>query len=390
MLLIRRNNRTKSDMKLLFASDTLKGSLSSREAALLLDKAAKSVFPDAETMLVTMADGGEGTVDAVLDASRGKKETCLVHDPLMGMTEAYYAGIKGDLAVMEMAAASGLTLIDGSLRDAKHTTSYGTGEMILDAVEKGYKYIAIGIGGSATNDGGMGFLRALGAKFYDDGGRELAGRGIDLCSLSAIDLSGLDDRLMDISFTVMSDVTNPLTGENGATMVYGPQKGADEETLKMLEDGMCRYRDILNSLTGIDCDNVPGAGAAGGMGAAMYAVLGAEMRSGIETILDLVGFDKKLEGTDLVVTGEGRADGQSASGKVIQGVGMRAKAAGVPAVALVGTVGDGWEAVLSCGISRIFCIKDEDMSLEYAMENAKDLYYDTALRIFESYKDGSL
>lgn len=377
-------------MKLLFATDSLKGSLSSKEAALLLDKAARSVLGDIETVLISMADGGEGTVDAVLDASGGKRESCLVHDPLMGMVEASYAGVKGELAVMEMAAASGLPLIEGSMKDARYTTSYGTGEMILDAVEKGYKYIAMGLGGSATNDGGMGMLRALGAKFYNEDGKELEGRGIDLCSLEAIDLSELDERLNDISFTVMSDVTNTLTGENGATMVYGPQKGADEETLKMLEAGMCKYRDILNVLTGIDCDNVTSAGAAGGMGAAMYAVLGAEVRSGIEAILDLVGFDKKLVGTDLVITGEGRADSQSVNGKVMQGVGQRAKKAGVPAVGLVGSLGDGWEAVLSCGISRLFYIKDDDMSLEYAIENAERLYYDMAVRLFEEYKDGSL
>lgn len=377
-------------MKLLFATDSLKGSLSSKEAALLLDKASRSVLGDIDTVLISMADGGEGTVDAVLDASGGKKEICRVHDPLMGMVEAAYAGIKGELAVMEMAAASGLPLIKGLMRDARYTTSYGTGEMILDAVEKGYKYIAMGLGGSATNDGGMGMLRALGAKFYDENGKELEGRGVDLCSLEAIDLSGLDERLNDICFTVMSDVTNTLTGENGATMVYGPQKGADEKTLKMLEEGMCKYRDILNVLTGIDCDNVTSAGAAGGMGAAMYAVLGAEVRSGIEAILDLVGFDRKLEGTNLVITGEGRADSQSVNGKVMQGVGLRAKKAGVPAVGLVGSLGDGWEAVLSCGINRLFCIKDDDMSLEYAIENAERLYYDMAVRLFKEYKDGSL
>ena len=377
-------------MKLLFASDSLKGSLSSKEAALLLDKAAGTVFREVDTVLISMADGGEGTVDAVLDASGGKRETCIVHDPLMGMTEATYAGIKGELAVMEMAAASGLTLVEGYLMDARRTTTYGTGEMILDAVEKGYKYIAMGLGGSATNDGGTGCLRALGAKFYDERGRELQGRGMDLARIRAIDLSGLDDRLMDISFTVMSDVNNPLCGENGATMVYGAQKGADSEALSELEEGMCNYRDILNVLTGINCDNVNGAGAAGGLGAAMYAVLGAEIRSGIDTILDLVSFDKKLEGTDLVVTGEGRADSQSVNGKVMQGVGKRAKAAGVPAVGIVGSVGDGWESVLSCGISRIICLKDDDMSLEYALENAKKLYFDAALRVFEDYRDGCL
>ena len=377
-------------MKLLFASDSLKGSLSSKEAALLLDKAARSVFREPDTVLISMADGGEGTVDAVLDASGGKRETCIVHDPLMGMTEASYAGIKGELAVMEMAAASGLTLIEGYLTDARRTTTYGTGEMILDAVEKGYKYIAMGLGGSATNDGGTGCLKALGAKFYDERGRELDGRGMDLARIKAIDLSGLDERLMDISFTVMSDVTNPLCGENGATMVYGPQKGADAKALSELEQGMCNYRDILNKLTGINCDNVNGTGAAGGLGAAMYAVLGAEIRSGVETILELVSFDKKLKGADLVVTGEGRADAQSVNGKVMQGVGKRAKAAGVHAVGLVGSVGDGWESVLSCGISRIVCLKDDDMSLEYAMENAKTLYYNAALRIFEDYRDGCL
>ena len=360
------------------------------ETAELLDKAAREVFRDVETVKVPMSDGGEGLIDAVIAASGGSKEIVTVHDPLMGMIEAPYALVKGKLAVIEMAAASGLPLVEGSLRDPRYTSTYGTGELIRAALDSGCEYIVMGIGGSATNDGGMGALRALGAKFLDEKGRELDGRGIDLTKLAAIDLSELDERIADVSFTVMCDVTNPLCGPNGATWVYGPQKGGTPEILEELESGMEKYRDLLYEVTGHDCDNVMGAGAAGGFGAAAYAVLGAELRSGIETMLGMLKFDEKLEGVDIVVTGEGRADGQSVSGKVMQGVARRAEAKGIPVIGLVGSLGEGWEEILKCGVSRLICITGGDVSVEEAMAEPKKHYYEAARRMFETYKDGSL
>ena len=377
-------------MKLLFASDSLKGSLSSMQTADLLDKAAREVFRNVETIKVPMSDGGEGLIDAVIAASGGKREIVTVHDPLMGLIEAPYAIVKGKLAVIEMAMASGLPLIDGSMRDPRYTTSYGTGELIRHALDSGCEYIVMGIGGSATNDGGMGALRALGAKFLDERGRELEGRGIDLTKLVAIDLSELDERIQDVSFTVMCDVTNPRCGPNGATWVYGPQKGGTPEMLEELEAGMEKYRDLLYEVTGHNCDNVIGAGAAGGFGAASYAVLGAELRSGIDTMLGMLKFDDKLEGVDLVITGEGCADKQSVHGKVMQGVARRAEAKGIPVIGLVGSLGEGWEEVLKCGISRLICITGGVVSAEEAMADPEKHYYDAALRMFETYKDGSL
>lgn len=360
------------------------------ETAELLDKAAREVFRDVETIKVPMSDGGEGLIDAVIAASGGRRVVAEVHDPLMGIIEADYAVVKDKLAVIEMAKASGLPLIDGSLRDPRYTSTYGTGELIRHALDNGCEYIVMGIGGSATNDGGMGALRALGARFLDEKGRELEGRGIDLTSLAAIDLSELDERIQDSSFTVMCDVTNPLCGPAGATFVFGPQKGGTPEILEELEGGMEKYRDLLLEVTGHDCDNVMGAGAAGGFGAAAYAVLGAELRSGIETMLGMLKFDEKLEGVDIVITGEGRADSQSVHGKVMQGVARHAEAKGIPVIGLVGSLGDGWEEILSCGVSRLVCITGGDITPEMAMSEPRRYYYEAARRMFETYIDGSL
>ena len=374
-------------MKFVFASDSFKGSLDSSRTAELLNEAAREVFGDAETVSIPLADGGEGTVDAVLASSDAKAVTVTVHGPLMDRTDAKYALFDDGRAVIEMAAASGLTLVPEDRRDPLAATSTGTGELLLDALEKGARDISIAIGGSATNDGGMGFMRALGAAFFDEDGNELEGRGSDLARVAHIDLSCLDKRLSRARLGVMCDVDNPLTGENGATYVYGPQKGADEAALAELERGMQNYRDRIYDLTGIDCDSVPGAGAAGGIGAALYALLGAELKPGIETVLDLAGFDKAIEGADMVITGEGRADFQSLRGKAMQGVAGRAKEKGVPVTAIVGSLGEGWEGLFSCGIEKIIPLAHGSISTEDAMERAEELYYDTALKFFRSYRD---
>ena len=369
-------------MKFLFASDSFKGTLSSRRTAELLTRAAQEIFPGCECRCLEVADGGEGTTEAVLSAAGGRRMEAMVCGPLWERRKACYAALDGRRAVMEMAAASGLPLVPAELRDPRNTTSYGTGEVIRDALDKGFRDLSIAIGGSATNDGGIGCMRALGVRFLDEDGNELSGCGGDLIKIRSIDRSGLDPRLRDTHVTVMCDVTNPLCGENGATRTFGKQKGGTPEILDELEAGMENYRELLRREFGIDMDEEPGAGAAGGLGAALLSFLRAELRSGIETVLDLIEFDKKLEGVSLVVTGEGRADWQSAFGKVMQGVGRRCLRQGVPAVAIVGSMGDGAEQIFDYGIESMITTVNGVMPLEEALERAEELYLGAARRLF--------
>ena len=337
-------------MKLLFASDSFKGSLTSEKTVELLGRAAREVFGECECSGVPVADGGEGTVEAVIAAEQGGRVSVKVHGPLMEEAESFYGAFDGDKAVIEMAAASGLPMVPEELRNPLNTTTYGTGELILDALKRGYRDISIAIGGSATNDGGMGCARALGVKFLDAEGRELEGFGRDLARVSSIDVSGLDERIKQSKITVMCDVTNPLCGKDGATWTFGKQKGATHEIQEELEAGMCSYRDVIRESFGIDCDELPGAGAAGGLGAALKVFLGGEMKSGIETVLELIRFDERLEGVDLVVTGEGRTDWQSCFGKVMQGVGMHARVKGIPVLGLSGSLGKNAMDICGCGV----------------------------------------
>ena len=376
------------EMKLLFASDTFKGSLTSKQTIDLLTRAAHDVFGDCETAGVPVADGGEGTVEAVIAAQNGRIISCRVHDPLMNETEASYGVFDEDCAVIEMSAASGLTLVPQNLRDPRNTTTYGTGELILDALDKGYRKLSIAIGGSATNDGGMGCLRALGGRFLDIGGRDLDGSGRDLINVSSIDMSGLDERINDCSITIMCDVKNPLCGKDGATMIFGGQKGADDVIKEELEAGMCNYRDVIKRTFGIDPDAIPGAGAAGGLGAALFVFLKGSMRSGIETVLDLIRFDERLKDVDIVVTGEGRTDAQSCFGKVMQGIGMRAGSRGIPVLGLSGSLGEGAMEICKYGISSLMTTVNAPMSLENAVINAETLYYEAAVRMFRFIKTG--
>ena len=375
-------------MKLLFASDSFKGSLTSEKTVELLQRAAREVFGACECSGVPVADGGEGTVEAVITAEQGEQVTVKVHGPLMEETESFYGIFDQDKAVIEMAAASGLPMVPEELRNPLNTTSFGTGELILDALKRGYRDISIAIGGSATNDGGMGCARALGVKFLDQNGNELEGFGRDLAKVASIDISGLDERVKSAKITVMCDVTNPLCGKDGATWTFGKQKGATPEIQEELEKGMCSYRDVIKETFGIDCDEIPGAGAAGGLGAALRVFLKGEMKSGIETVLELIRFDERLEGVDLVVTGEGRTDWQSCFGKVMQGVGMHAKAKGVPVLGLSGSLGKNAMDICDCGISSLMTTVNAPMPLSEALERAEELYYEGALRMFRFVKTG--
>ena len=291
-------------------------------------------------------------------------------------------------AIIEMAAASGLTLVPAEQRDPESASSYGTGELIQDALARGYRDVSVAIGGSATNDGGMGCARALGVRFLDEDGRELEGFGRDLIHVRTIDMTGMDPRVKECSITVMCDVTNPLCGEDGATWTFGAQKGATPQMQRELEKGMCNYRDVIRELSGVDCDQVPGAGAAGGLGAALSVFFGGRMKSGIETVLDLIRFDDRLQGVDLVVTGEGRTDWQSCYGKVMQGIGLRAKSRGIPVLGLSGCLGRGAMDICAYGISSLMTTVNAPMTLEEALENAQQLYYEGAVRMLRFIKTG--
>ena len=375
-------------MKLLFASGSFKGTLSSEKTVELLTRAAHEVFGSCETFGVPVADGGEGTTDAVILARKGERVYTEVHGPLMETVRAYYGKLDGNEAILEMAQASGLPMVPEALRNPLNTTTFGTGELVLAAINAGYTDLSIAIGGSATNDGGMGFAGALGVRFYDADGNILEGKGSELEKVAHIDTAGIPENVKNARFTVMCDVTNPLSGPDGATYTFGKQKGGTPEILDRLEKGMENYRSVIIREFGIDPNETPGTGAAGGLGAALKIFFNAEMKSGIETVLDLIDFDGLLEGCDLVVTGEGRTDWQSCFGKVMQGVGDRAKKHDIPAVALCGGLGKGYDGIYEHGIDSIMTTVDGPMPLQEALDRAEDLYYKGAVRLFRMVRAG--
>ena len=375
-------------MKAVIAIDSLKGSLTSLEAGDAIREGILRVHPDAQVQVRPLADGGEGTTDAVILARKGQKVYEEVHGPLMETVKAYYGRLSDKEAILEMAQASGLPMVPEELRNPLNTTTYGTGELVKAALDAGYTDISIAIGGSATNDGGMGFASALGVRFFDADGNVLEGKGSELEKVAHIDVSGLDERAKSAHFTVMCDVTNPLCGKDGATFTFGKQKGGTPEILERLEKGMCNYRDVIIKEFGINPDDTPGTGAAGGLGAALKIYLNAEMKSGIETVLDLIDFDSILNGVDLVVTGEGRTDWQSCFGKVMQGVGDRAKKYDIPVTALCGGLGKGYDQIYEHGIDSIMTTVDSPMPLAKALEKAEDLYYKGAIRMFRMVRAG--
>ena len=365
--------------RFVFASDSLKGTLSSADAAHLLGAAAERHFPGCSWVAVPMADGGEGTVDALLAACGGEKIRAVVEDPLGRPVEASYAMLPGGRAVIEMAAASGLTLLAPGERDPRATSSYGTGQLILDALTRGARDVTVALGGSATNDGGMGLARALGARLLDAEGTELAGIGSDLGRVACVDVSGMNPLVAGASFHTMCDVDNPLVGPEGASLVFGPQKGASPEIAHGLDDGMRNWARVLEETFGRSFD-VPGAGAAGGLGAACLAFLGAEPVSGVARVLDLVGFGDLLAEADLCVTGEGHADAQTAHGKVVSGVAAACARAGVPCVAVVG--GMSADAAKMPGVAAMMPAAIDAMPLEQTLARAEELYTLAAERLF--------
>jgi glycerate kinase len=303
-----------------------------------------------------LADGGEGLVEALVRAGHGEFVGAEVTDPLGRPITARYGMLPDGTGVIEMAAASGLPLLSRAERDPMKATTYGTGQLLKDALDRGTKRVVLGIGGSATVDGGTGMAEALGARFLDADGNMLGGGGEILSRIVRIDMSGLDRRVKDVSITVACDVTNPLTGPTGAAVVYGPQKGATPEQVKVLDAGLANLARIVRVQLGLEVETIPGAGAAGGLGAGLMAFLGARLERGIEIVRRAVGLDARVAGADLVLTGEGRADGQSAYGKVVSGVADAAKAAHVPVILLAGSIGDGADALYERGVSAVFSI----------------------------------
>lgn len=365
--------------RFVFASDSLKGTLSSSDAARLLGAAARRHFPECACAFVPMADGGEGTVAALVAACNGELRRARVSDPLGRPVDATYGVLPGGRAVIEMAAASGLPLLAPSERNPLLTTTYGTGELIRAALDGGARDVTLAIGGSATNDGGAGCMRALGARFLDAGGRELPGRGADLARVASVDLSGFDPRVASAEFHLMCDVDNPLVGPHGASAVYGPQKGATPAMVAELDAGMAGYARVLAATFGRDFD-VPGAGAAGGLGAGAMAFLRARASSGIARVLELTRFSEVLAGANLCVTGEGHADAQTARGKVVAGVAAACSEAGVPCVALVG--GMSADATDGAGVAAWVPTAIDAMPLDEALSRAEELYALAAERLF--------
>lgn len=380
--------KEEKSMRILFASDSFKGTISSEESITMLSEAAEKIFPGCETIGVPVADGGEGTVKAVVEAAKGTYRQRKVCGPLMEEIQAFYGVIREEAAVIEMAAASGLPLVPVNLRNPLNTSTYGTGQLIQDALDQGLKKLSIAIGGSATNDGGMGAMRALGIRFLDKNGRELPGMGRDLEKVADIDMSGLNPAVKKAEITVMCDVRNPLTGPDGAAYTFGRQKGGTPEILDRLEAGMKNYASVMKTKLGIDVEKTAGAGAAGGLGAALCGFLNADLRPGIETVLDLIDFDRLLEGTDLVITGEGCMDGQSVFGKAPSGIGQRCKARGIPAVAIVGAMDKGAEGIYNFGIESILTAVNKPMDIDQACARARELYIGAAERTFRMIRVG--
>lgn len=368
-------------MKILIAPDSFKGSLSARDVALNLRQGIHRVAPEIQVELFPVADGGEGTCAAIVSAVGGEIVKRTVTGPNGDPVEAFL-GIAGDMAIIEMAAASGLALVPADHLRPLQATTYGTGELMFYALNAGCKRMILGIGGSATTDGGAGMAQALGVRLLADDGSLLGRGGGELGRLANVDVSHMDSRISACEITVATDVSNPLYGDNGCAAVYGPQKGCSEQDVALLDSNMRHYAHILREQLGKDIAAVPGSGAAGGLGAGLLAFCGATLKSGINTVLDAMDFDKHALDADMVITGEGRIDFQSAFGKVPVGVSRRVKAiADIPVVAVVGSIGQGAEATYEQGIAAILSIVDKPMSLEEAMHAAPALLADAGERL---------
>lgn len=361
-------------MRIVIAPDSFKHSLSAKEAAQSIARGIQNVMPDVETTLVPVADGGEGTVHSLVDATGGRIEKLQVHDPLMRKIQSFF-GVLGDgkTAVIEMAAASGIELLSDEELDPMKASTYGTGELMKKALELGCNKMIIGIGGSATNDGGMGMARALGVKFTDEKGVDVGEGGDALEKIETIDDSNLDERLKQCEVVIAVDVTNPLTGENGAAYVYGPQKGADENQVALLDKNLAHYGSLLYGKYRKDFAMMEGSGAAGGLGAGLLAFAGARLRHGFDIVEEITGLEEKIIGCNLVITGEGKIDHQTQFGKTPYGVATIAKKYNKPVIAFAGTLGDKYQELYKKGFDVIFPVAEKPFSLKEALDQAGSL-----------------
>lgn len=363
------------------APDSFKESMTAKEVCNAMEKGLRKVFPEANFVHVPMADGGEGTTQSLIDATEGRLYALNATGPLGETVEASYGIMgNGEIAVIEMASVSGIQFVNRDTKNPLVTTTYGTGELLRACLDKGIKKIILGIGGSATNDGGTGMAEALGVRFYDEAGNTLPRGGGALNRLHYIDLSGLDSRLAQVDIQVAYDVTNPLCGEQGASAIFGPQKGATPEMVAQLDNNLAHYAPVIRNQLGKEIATVPGAGAAGGLGAGLMAFSQCTLRRGIDIVVEFSGLSDKLVGADFCFTGEGRIDYQTKFGKTPYGVAKTAKAQGVPVIAVSGCVGEGVEALYGEGIDTIFGIipradnieallKDGTINMERACEN---------------------
>jgi len=358
-------------MKIVIAPDSYKESLSALDVASAIEAGFRDIFPDAHYVKIPVADGGEGTVEAMVAATKGKIVRLKVTGPLGTQVDAFY-GLSGDesTAYIEMAAASGLERVPASQRDPLITTSFGTGELIRHALDKGVGHIIIGIGGSATNDGGAGMMQALGARLLDDQGCEIGHGGGALADLASIDIDALDTRIHQCRIEVACDVTNPLTGKEGASAIFGPQKGATPALVQQLDQALAHYAAIIHRDLDIDVLHIPGGGAAGGMGAALHAFCHAELRRGIEIVTEALGLAEQVKDADLVITGEGRIDSQSINGKVPIGVASVAKRFNKPVIGIAGSLTSDVGVVHQHGIDAVFSVLYSICTLDEALASA--------------------
>lgn len=358
--------------KVVIIPDSFKGTMSSRKVCDITKEAIKKYYPQAKVCTLPVADGGEGTVDSYLAAVGGEKIHLTVTGPLFNKVEAYYGILPDGTAIIETAASAGLPLV-GEDKNPLKTTTFGLGEMIIDAIKKDCRKIIIGLGGSCTNDGGAGAAAAMGIAFYNESGDVFVPTGENLSEIARIDMSGLFPGVKDLEIIGMCDVDNPLYGKNGAAYIFGPQKGASEEDVRYLDEQLRCFSNLLNSQLDMDISSMPGAGAAGGLGGGIVAFLGARLQNGIEAVLDTVKFEQYAEGADLVISGEGRLDGQSLRGKVISGIAKRCKNLQVPLVAIVGSVHDDEiQPAYDMGVSAVFTINRKAVDFEIAKEHSED------------------
>ncbi len=367
--------------KVILAPDSFKGTMSSQEICDILAQELYRVWPDAQVVSIPVADGGEGSVDAFLAAMGGEKIAVPCKGPHWEEIQGFYGLLPDGTAVIEMAAAAGLPLAGQRLRPDQATT-YGVGQLVRAAICGGAKRLVVGLGGSATNDGGVGMAAALGVRFFRADGEPYIPTGGTLDQLVRVDRSGLTSVLAGVELSAMCDIDNPLCGPTGASAVFGPQKGADPEMVSVLDRNLEHLSDVMAECLGCDLRDLPGAGAAGGLGFGVAAVLGGRLQMGIETVLDVARFDQLLEGAWLVITGEGCIDSQSLRGKVVSGVARRAQAAGVPAIAIVGDIGEGAGSLYGQGVTGMFSINRVALPFSQARTRAREDLRDTAADLF--------